>query len=40
MDPVSFAAAPIIVLAVSLLACYIPARLAARLDPNAALRSE
>jgi ABC-type antimicrobial peptide transport system permease subunit len=39
-DPLTFAAAPAILLAVAAAACWIPARRAARIDPMLALRQE
>jgi putative ABC transport system permease protein len=39
-DPLTFAAMPVFVILIATLACYIPARRAAALDPLAALRYE
>jgi putative ABC transport system permease protein len=39
-DPLTFIAVPLFLLAVALMASYIPARRAARLDPSAALRTD
>jgi putative ABC transport system permease protein len=39
-DPATFAVLSIVVVAVSALACYVPARRASRVDPIAAIRVE
>jgi ABC-type antimicrobial peptide transport system permease subunit len=38
IDPLTFAGVPVLLVTIAALACYVPARRAARLDPLAALR--
>lgn len=40
LDPATFTAVSLVLLAVALIACWIPARRAASIDPMAALREQ
>ncbi|HWI19694.1 MAG TPA: FtsX-like permease family protein, partial [Vicinamibacterales bacterium] len=39
-DPLTFVALPIVIVAITMLACYLPARRAARIDPVAAIKQD
>ena len=39
-DPLTFTALPVLIVAVTTIACYLPARRAARVDPATAIRQD
>jgi putative ABC transport system permease protein len=39
-DPLTFVALPLLIVAVTTLACYLPARRAARIDPTRAIKQD